>query len=317
MHPAAGLLAFVTAVSNIGARPIHTFPSEIRKRNYVRVSEQTCEECMTIGQFFEAHRLGFLLFYERELRSGNKYKAAVVKGWMETCQELRWSRIACGLVDMVDDYKYAESYIEDPRTVPAHVVFRNGQPVMAMKEQVAPLLAKPGDKATMLSHVADLLKVEGPMGNLTLSTQVGHKEGLQRLIRQHELVIVAFVGESRQLSDVFRAAVQEMVLAEGIGNRISTNVPAPDSGRTGKGNALKEKFRIAFVAAQGKGMAANFLKHDSGSKALEPCIATFIGGVAQPGPSVMKVDAKFGDAAVTQAVKKAMGMERRKGKVEL
>merc|ERR1719272_792934 len=124
----------------------------------------------------------------------HKYKEAIVRGWMEVCKELRWSRVACGMVDMVSDRAYAELYI-DPKTAPAHFVVRRGEPVMALKEQVDVLLSRPGDKDIMLGHVADLLRDEGTKGNITLSTQVTNQEGLERLIKHHRVVVAAFTGE--------------------------------------------------------------------------------------------------------------------------
>merc|ERR1719473_2573816 len=103
---------------------------------------------------------------------------------------------------MVSDRPYAARYIE-PKTAPAHIVVRNSEPVMASKEQVDGLLAKPGHKETMLAHVADLLREEGSLGSLLISVQVNNKEALQRLLRRHRVVVVAFTGEDRRLTDNF------------------------------------------------------------------------------------------------------------------
>jgi hypothetical protein len=251
---------------------------------------------MTLEEFYEAHPLGFVLFFERALMGQHKYKQAIVSGWMETCTDLRFSRIACGLVDMVSDRAYAERYI-DPKTAPAHIVVRNSEPVMAMKEQIEGLLAKPGDKATMMAHVADLLKEEGSLGSLTLSVQVSSKEALQQLLRRHAVVIVAFTGEEKRLAETFRAAVQEAVLSHWLETYVGGR---PKEGRAGKGrNASKEKWRIAFVVAHGKGLGAHLGVPDG-----ERSIGAFVSGALRPGVLPIKLDAKPGDSEVLKAVRK-------------
>lgn len=304
---AVTLLGFAAAISaaDVASRSIYTFPVEIRKRNYVRLSTETCDECMTLEDFYAAHPLGFVLFYERALMGGHKYKEAIVRGWMEVCEDVRYSRIACGMVDMANDRAYAQRYI-DPQTAPAHIVVRNGEPVMALKEQVDGLLAKPGDKATMLAHVADLLKEQGTMGSLKLSSQVTTKEALQTVLKAHRLTIVAFTGEERRLSDAFRAAVQEAVLAEGLANFVA-GMPADGAPKTGKGGnsahrqaRMKDKWRISFVAAHGKGLGAHF-----GLKEGDRSIGAFLGGELQTaGMVAIKADAQPGSKDVLEAVKK-------------
>lgn len=300
---ATGLLSLAAIVSTADERPIYRFPAEIRKRNYVRLSTQNCDECMTLEDFYKGNPLGFVLFYERALMGGHKYKEAIVRGWMESCQELRWSRIACGMVDMVSDRAYAERYI-DPKTAPAHIVVRNSEPVMAMKEQVDPLLKKPGDKAVMLEHVADLLKDEGSMASLSLSVQANGKEALQRILRRHQVVIAAFIGEDKRLADTFRGAVQEAVLSHGVSSRVDAEqqgLPSEEQGRRGKGKSEnKERGRIAYVASHGKGLSAHH-----GVAEGDRCIAVFIDGVLQPGVLTMRADAKLGDSEVLEAVKKS------------
>lgn len=45
-----------------------------------------------------------------------------------------------------EDKAYAEMYI-DPKTAPAHIAVRAGEPVTSKKEWIQKLLKKPGDKA--------------------------------------------------------------------------------------------------------------------------------------------------------------------------
>lgn len=300
-------LIFAAVASSVEARSILSFPVEIRKRNFVRLSTEKCDECMTLEEFYEHNPLGFVLFYERALMGTHKYKQAIVTGWMETCNELRWSRIACGMVDMVQasDRAYAERYI-DPQTAPAHIVVHNSQPVMARKDQIEGLLAKPGHKATMMSHVMDMFKDAGTMGNITVSVEVNSKEALQRLLTKHHLVVAAFIGDERPLADAFRAAAQEAVLAHGLETAVPPGLQAPeagaDSGRAGKGDKAmraKDKSRIAFVAVVGRDHASHF-----GLVGSDRFIAAFVDGQLVPGGLPMKQGVKPGDSATLEAVKK-------------
>lgn len=296
------MLGLVAVISTADARSISSFPAEIRKRNYMRLSTEKCDECITLEDFYKNNPLGFVLFYERALMSHHKYKEAIVKGWMDSCKDLSFSRIACGMVDMVSDRAYAARYI-DPQTAPAHIVVRNSEPVMAAKEQVDGLLARPGHKETMLAHVADLLREEGSMGSLMVSEQVNNKEALQRLLRRHRLVVVAFIGEERRLADTFRAAVQEAILSQRLATHVSgtPKEASDDNGRKGKGKDSKdkEKWRIAFVVANGKGLGARF-----GIPGADGSISAFVRGTLQPDTVPMKADAKLGDPQVLEAVKK-------------
>jgi len=303
--PARSLLGLVAVISTADARSISSFPAEIRKRNYMRLSTEKCDECITLEDFYKDNPLGFVLFYERALLSHHKYKEAIVAGWMESCKDLSFSRIACGMVDMVSDREYAARYIE-PQTAPAHIVVRNSEPVMALKEQVDGLLARPGHKETMLAHVADLLREEGSLGSLMLSVQVNNKEALQRLLKRHRLVVVAFTGEERRLADSFRAAVQEAILSQRLATHVSgtPKEAVADSGRKGKGkdsNEAKEKWRIAFVVAHGKGMGARF-----GVPGADGTIGAFVRGALQPDAVTMKasVGGTLDDPEVLEAVKK-------------
>jgi len=291
-------------VSCVDARSIFSFPVEIRKRNYVRLSTEMCDECMTLESFYAGNPLGFVLFFEHSLMGGHRYKEAIVSGWMEVCKELRWSRIACGLVDMVTDRAYAERYI-DPKTAPAHIMVRDGQPLMALKHQVDPLLKKPGDKQTMLNHVADLLKDhDGAMGNLTLSIQVENREAFQSVLEKHKVVIASFVHEDQRFADSFRAGVQEAVLgSEGL----QTSVGGPpwmtssDGGRRGKGaSKALERSRVAFVAVKSAGVAGHYQQEVPGS------ITAFIGGLPQTGLGAEQMSEKVkpGAEEVAKAVRR-------------
>jgi len=292
-------LAAVIAVSH--ARAIYNFSLDVRKRNYARVSTQNCDECSTLEAFYEKNEFAYVLFYERALMGGNKYKEAIVQGWMETCAALRWSRIACGMVDMLDDRAYAEKYIE-PKTAPAHIIVHKGQVVPLSNEQVKELMSKPGDKDHMLAHLKDVFKEHVTWGTLTLSTKVSHKDSLDSLVKQHRLVIAGFIGEEPRLADVFQAAVQEQMLGNGRGDRVAGD---PNSGRKGKGGnpkVGKDKWRIAFVAVQGKGIGAHF--GSPSAPATDRSIAAFVDGKLLPGAKFMKADAKPGDPDVIKAIEK-------------
>lgn len=306
------LILSATAVWTSEARSILTFPTEIRKRNYVRLSTEKCDECVTMEDFYAQNPLGFILFYERALMGHHKYKAAIVTGWMETCEELRWSRIACGMVDMLSDRAYAERYI-DPTTAPAHIVVSNGQPVPASKEQINDLMAKPGHKATMISHVMDMLKESSP-GNLTLSVQVNSKEAMERLLKKHHLVVAAFTGDERHLADAFRASAQEAVLVHSMAAAKPTDgsneEKDADSGRKGKGSlqahqARVDKYRIAWAAVTDKRLGSHFGLADS-----DRSIAAFVHGKLRPGAVPINPKAKPGDADMLENIKKVIGQAR-------
>merc|ERR1740121_402062 len=101
-----GLLIGFGVTGPVGPRKergIVDFPLEARRSNVLRVSKQACDDCISLEGFLGGNRFGFLLFYERALMSQNRYKAAIVTGFHEVCRELRWSRVACGIVDMLND----------------------------------------------------------------------------------------------------------------------------------------------------------------------------------------------------------------------
>jgi len=128
MGPMKRAAAAAAGLAVASARSMVDFPLEVRRENVVRITTKECDECMTLEAFYEANPLGFVLFYERQLVGSHKYKEAIVRGFNETCADLRFSRVACGAVDMVEDKQYAEMYI-DPKTAPAHIAVRNGEPV--------------------------------------------------------------------------------------------------------------------------------------------------------------------------------------------
>jgi len=164
------------------------------------------------------------------------------------------------------------------------------------------LMSKPGSKDHMLAHLDDVFKKHVTWGHLTLSTKVTHKDSLERLIKQHRLVIAAFTGENEKLADVFQAAVQEQMLSNGRGDRVTGE---PNAGRKGKGGNPKlgkEKWRIAFVAVQGKGIGAHF--GSPSAPATDRSIAAFVDGKLLPGAKFMKADAKLGDTDVMKAIEK-------------
>eukprot|EP00971_Amphidinium_carterae_P167393 3316803-Amphidinium_carterae.2 len=152
----AQILAMLLLPLHASARSILDFPYEVRHNNVVRLSKQTCSDCATMDSFYRDNELVFLLFYERALVHQHQYKTAIVAGFHDACKELSWSRVACGVVDMVDDKDYAEQYI-DPKTAPAHILVQKGQPIQMPKDHVTKLMKKPGDKDVMLWHVRKLL----------------------------------------------------------------------------------------------------------------------------------------------------------------
>merc|ERR1712028_86613 len=104
---------------------------------------------------------------------------------------------------MVTDRAYAERYI-DPKTAPAHITVKDGQPLMSSKELVAPLLAKPGDKDTIREHLFAMLKEEGSEGNLTISQEVYDEKALAKIVKKHHIVIVSYAPKEKNLAEAFR-----------------------------------------------------------------------------------------------------------------
>jgi len=270
--------------------------------NVIRLSTETCDECSVLENFYDANYYGFLLFMEHSLMGGHKYKEAIIKGVLDVCKDLRWSRIACGMVDMVTDRAYAERYI-DPKTAPAHITVKDGQPLISSKELVAPLLAKPGDKETIREHLFAMLKDEGTAGNLTISQEVKDEKVLMNIMQAHDLVIVSFVHEEQKLAEAFRCAVQTAILQKGMKQHVSE---LGKEARKGKGSSVRkaqEKLRIAFVAAKGAKLAKA-----PPSPWPQGSIVAFVNGkpvaASAGGVETMDKKAKPGDKAVVEMVKK-------------
>jgi len=220
--------------------------------------------------FYQANRLAFILFYEHNRMGQHRYKTAIVKGFTEVCEDLRFSRIACGMVDMVNDKAYAERYIE-PQTAPAHIMVREGEAMQLDKADVKMLTESPGDKAVMLAHLEKILKpLEGSMPGLRISPPPMKEKAFHALLGKHKVVIAAFVGKDAAAGDAFRGAAQEVIW---YGDHIADLVKlaeksgpikddkGPEQGRKGKGKkeAVKkssygheERERIAFAAVQAK-----------------------------------------------------------------
>lgn len=109
MSHACRLLALPLLFHAVFAVSIVDAPWEARKSNIIRVTRQPCDECSSLEDFYKDNDLVFLLFYERNLVSHHAYKGAIVAGFHEACKDLRWSRVACGIVDMLEDKVYAEN----------------------------------------------------------------------------------------------------------------------------------------------------------------------------------------------------------------
>jgi len=257
------------------------FPMEVRRRNVLRISQQACDECMTLEAFYEAHQLGFVLFFERALVSAHRYKTAIVKGFHEACAELRWSRVTCGVVDMVEDRGYAVRYI-DPKTAPAHIVVKDGEPVPALKRHVDPLLKKPGDKGTILWHVRSLLAPDEPPGALDIAALASSREAVSQLLQNHKVVIAGAVGAGRGAADAFCAAAQRLVLGGGVAGEVQLGAGVanadsltPPKRGVRRWRRARRRRRVAFVAVSGaKAKAALGLE--------DGAVLAFVGGQKQP-----------------------------------
>lgn len=193
------------------ARSILDVPWEARRTNIVRVTRQECDECSTLDDLYRDNHLVFLLFHERNLVSHHAYKGAIVAGFHEVCKDLRWSKVTCGIVDMLEDRTYAEKYI-DPKTAPAHIAVQGGEPVPSKKEWIQKLLAKPGDKGTMLWHLKQQLVPDELGEALQISMEISRLDLLEPLANKHEVLLVANLaaegGASRASVESFRAFAQ-------------------------------------------------------------------------------------------------------------
>lgn len=216
-----------------------------------------------------------MLFYERNLVSHHAYKGAIVAGFHEACKDLRWSRVACGIVDMLEDKVYAEKYI-DPKTAPAHIAVRAGEPVPSQKEWIQKLLSKPGDKALMLWHLHQQLVPKELGEPLQISIATKEKQ-LEALISRHEVVVVANLATaSTKVVESFRAAVQQLVWKRQVPSDIP--VPTDMKGSSSKNAARKQRqqrqrARILFVV----------LTQDAADAAVpRGKVAAFVAGKSQP-----------------------------------
>ncbi|CAE6917689.1 NOV, partial [Symbiodinium sp. CCMP2592] len=171
--------------------------NQARRTNIVRVTRpeprKSLWEVRVRSALVQDNHLVFLLFHERNLVSHHAYKGAIVAGFHEVCKDLRWSKVVsiqdicaalrvvlfarqqvtCGIVDMLEDRAYAEKYI-DPKTA--------GEPVPSKKEWIQKLLAKPGDKGTMLWHLKQQLLGEA----LQISMEISRLDILEPLASKHE-----------------------------------------------------------------------------------------------------------------------------------
>mmetsp|Transcript_39181 Transcript_39181/g.93665 ORF Transcript_39181/g.93665 Transcript_39181/m.93665 type:complete len:308 (+) Transcript_39181:41-964(+) len=233
-------------ILDVAAVSIVDVPWEARRSNIIRVTRQPCDDCSTLEQLYQDNELVFLLFYERNLVSHHAYKGAIIAGFHEACKDLRWSRVACGIVDMLDDRAYAEKYI-DPKTAPAHIAVKAGEPMPSKQEWIKKLLAKPGDKATMLWHLNQQL-VPDELGD-PLQISVTAKEAqLQPLTSKHEVVVVANVGQGSVES--FRASVQKLILRKEVPEQVPVATPKNSASKKAlkKLQQARQRARVLFVA---------------------------------------------------------------------
>lgn len=289
--------ASLSLAATVAPQSIFDFPLEVRRRNIVRLSTEVCNECMTLESFYEANPRAFVLFYERALTGSNKYKAAVVQGFHDACEELRWSRIACGVVDMVNDKEYGKRYI-DPKTAPAHIIVRDGEPVQLTKPQVNKLMAKPGDKETILWHLTDALEPEDGPGAVDISVEVTTAEAFERLLKQHEVVVAGFFADSTASIDSFRAAAQRLVLHGDVPSKVDrADEKVPKAGSK-KWRKWQERRRIVFAAVRAKKARPSSLEDGT--------LAAFVGTELVAGHTAVKTPVAIEAPEMTEALQQTM-----------
>lgn len=238
----------VLAVACIGvpaaSKSIVNFTADVRQRNVVRLSREACGECATMDEFYEANPMAFVLFYERALMQVHHYKDAIIRGFHDTCKELRFSLVTCGIVDMVDEREYALPYI-DPSTAPAHIVVQSGQPLPAQQHHIDRLMKKPGDKETMLWHIRDLFAPRP----LEISVEVEGKKAFKRLLDKHDVVIAVALGNAKDgpARQAFRAAARRLVVLSEVS--LYTSSPTAKKGSK-KWKRELERGRVVFVLAR-------------------------------------------------------------------
>lgn len=248
------VVAVVCGITIAGARSILDFPLEVRQQNVLRISRQSCDECITLDELYAANAFCFVLFYERALMGQHKYKTAVIRGFHEACAELRWSHVVCGAVDMVEDKEYALRYI-DPSTAPAHILVRDGQPVAMQKRHLTQLMQKPGDKETILWHLGDLLAAGASYHSLAISAEVEEPEAMSVVFEQHEVVLVVASVQGSRSGRAFRAAAQRLVLRGELPAQVEA--PGTNTPRRGKGHVPRPRKRMFItVATKEKVLAA-------------------------------------------------------------
>ncbi|OLP80269.1 hypothetical protein AK812_SmicGene39334 [Symbiodinium microadriaticum] len=259
------------------ARSILDVPWEARRTNIVRVTRQECDECSTLDDLYRDNHLVFLLFHERNLVSHHAYKGAIVAGFHEVCKDLRWSKVTCGIVDMLEDRTYAEKYI-DPKTAPAHIAVQGGEPVPSKKEWIQKLLAKPGDKGTMLWHLKQQLVPDELGEALQISMEISRLDLLEPLANKHEVLLVANLaaegGASRASVESFRAFAQQLLLLGKVPAQVPVSQKAGASKKAGKKQQqLRQRARLFFAV----------LTRDSPSVSVpRGQIAAFVRGQSQP-----------------------------------
>jgi len=261
----AVLLAYCSSIS-ADARSMVDFPLHVRRANVVRLSRLSCDDCAPMADFLTANRLVFVLFHERSLIGKHHYKAAIVAGFHDACKDLRFSEVVCGVVDMLEDKEYATPYI-DPKTAPAHIIMRHGQPERLEKHHLKRLMEKPGDKATILWHLKDVLAPSEAHGHhaLQMSTDLKSVDAFDRLVRSHQFVVAGAIDkEDLDLNDGFRGEVQRMVLAEEAPMRLKSF-----SGKGSRGRvmyAVTSSPKLWSPKGNSKGTVALFI---NGTKQLE------------------------------------------------
>eukprot|EP00933_Yihiella_yeosuensis_P043788 TRINITY_DN3874_c0_g1_i2.p1 TRINITY_DN3874_c0_g1~~TRINITY_DN3874_c0_g1_i2.p1 ORF type:complete len:337 (+),score=74.85 TRINITY_DN3874_c0_g1_i2:172-1182(+) len=222
-----------------------------RRSNALRVTRTYCEQCTTLEDFYRDNNLTFVLFHERDLVSVHNYKAAVISGFYEVCKDFRWTRISCGVVDIMEDREYATKYI-DPKTAPAHILVKEGEPLPTKQEWVDDLLKKPGDKDAMLLTVQRQLGDEDWAAR-EISVEMTSDTALETLYKRHQVVIAVNLAadagkRSSDAIELFKAAAQNLVLSK----QITGFLPESASTAKGKGDKKKknskERRRVMFVA---------------------------------------------------------------------
>lgn len=274
------------------------FNAEVRRKNVLRLSTESCSECVTMEAFYESNPLVFVLFFEHALLSSQHYKEAIVAGFHATCESLRWSRVACGLVDLLTDRPYGARYI-DPKTAPAHLVVRAGEPIMTPKEHLQKLLKKPGDKDTILWHLREVLVDEG---SLDVSVELADSSALDKFAARYQVVIVAVCKDLR-LKEAFRAAAQEALLKE----RLPLQVPLePQPRAKGKRKqqelrAALQRARVTFVALRSSSSGAKAPKGRADWDLTEGSVTALVAG-ERVAARELPLRSSVGDAAVLDAL---------------